>query len=177
LLSFLRLRWWFAASVLILAFTFPAIAKADENKSNQFVDGPRDVNLFNVEPTAMGEPHDLALHVYVSKKLEDVALNIESNDSSKALLLLNKKKLTDGFPVSEFHYLKALCLQSMKQFPKSLSEYDLAANDSTPAMLQKAKLGAKLATERIFQLQREQLYFPRTTFVPDVRPNVRRHHH
>ncbi len=177
MLADLRLQWWFATSILLLAFASPVIAEADENKSRQFVNGPRDMNLFNVEPTAIGEPNDLPLHIYVSKKLEDVALNIESNHSSKALLQLDKKKLTDGFPMSEFHYLKALCLQSLRHYPQSRSEYELAENDSLPAMVPKTKLGTKLATERTFHLQREQLYFPRTTFVPDVRPNVRRHHH
>lgn len=153
-----------------MLFVSPALAKGE---GTERVEGPRDVNLFQVEPTFFGEePQDLPLHLYVTKPFEGVARFIERGDAKKALSLLKTKmKTSHGLVLPESHYLRALCHQSLKRYSESCTEYLLVEKySSDTALIGKAEQGYIQSTAR-HHIRKEQLNFPRISFVPDMRPS------
>ena len=167
----IRLFQQLAAYILgVVLSVSPTLAKEE---STERVEGPHDVDLFQVEPTVIGEgSHDLPLHLYVTRPFEGVAQFIEVGDANKALSLLKRKmKTSHGLVLPESHYLRALCLQSLKQYSESCTEYLLVEKySSDTALIRKAEQGYIQSTARQ-PISHEQLNFPRISFVPDIRPS------
>ena len=103
----------------------------------------------------------VSLHDYVPSILRKSAMNIEGKQADVALKQLSKINPIEKSCQAEFHYIKALCLQSKKKFNESATTFEQAENLSIDPVLQsKARLGAKRATEKL-QLSKDQFLFLR----------------
>lgn len=136
------------------------LGKTKTSQSSGRVEGPRDISLFNVEPTDV-----IPLHLFVSKRFDAAAQLIQMGNTKKAMTLLRKIDVSQSYAAAESHYLKALCLQSLRKFPESCAEYLLVESYSRDSSLSvKAKLGHEQSQAKQHSINRNLLFFPRTWY-------------
>ncbi len=103
-------------------------------------------------------PHEQPLHLCVSPTLDAAASAFESGSYANALRDLDHIEPQSSSAYFEWHYLRALCLQSMGRFDEATVAYKIVADSST-LLGANARLGLKLAHSRQKVVPEEMIYF------------------
>lgn len=97
------------------------------------------------------------------------AERFECGDYKRALLMLKKAKIIYPYQLEELHYIRGLCLQSLKRFDESKMEYEwILARSSVGDLATRATTGLNEVSEKKQTPSEDQWRFPRTSHSPDI---------